>query len=150
MAYDVWTMALSRAPTPPRVRRDRTPAPPGSPIDLPQPRTARLVAQIIARQVEEAHPKETTTKRSLKGRGESTVYVDYMQNDVGKSVASAFSVRERPDATVSMPLEWSELAADLDPHDFTISSITRELDRRARIWTRAMGERNDVRRLVKD
>ena len=122
-------------------------------IPLPErttPRTARLVAQILARQVEEAHPKETTTKRSLKGRGESTVYVDYMQNDVGKSVASAFSVRERPDATVSSPLEWSELTADLNPHDFTISSITRELDRRARIWSRAMGARNDLRRLVKD
>jgi bifunctional non-homologous end joining protein LigD len=124
-------------------------------IPLPpktSPKAARLVAQILARQVEAAHPKETTTTRSLKGRGAAMVYVDYMQNDVGKSVASAFSVRERPDATVSTPLEWSELTAHPDPHDFTVSSVMKDVDRRARIWTKAMGAgaRNDLRRLAKD
>ncbi|HEX3867868.1 MAG TPA: DNA ligase D, partial [Gemmatimonadaceae bacterium] len=114
-------------------------------IPLP-PRTneeaARLVAQILAEQTVMEMPKEATTIRSRRSRPPATVYVDYLQNIVGKSVASAFSVRPRPTATVSAPLSWDEVTAKLDPDRFTMESVVDELEERAAIWTDAMSARN--------
>src|SRR4029453_3929076 len=53
-----------------------------------------LFAQIIATIVAEQHPKEATIERSLKARGRR-IYVDYMQNALGKTLASAYSARRR-------------------------------------------------------
>ena len=95
-------------------------------IPLP-PRTsneaALLIAQLVATRVANAHPKEATVERTVSERGKSSVYVDYLQNVLGKSVAAAYAVRARPGATVSTPLEWNELTSKLDPRDFTIETV---------------------------
>jgi bifunctional non-homologous end joining protein LigD len=111
---------------------------------------ARLVAQIFAQRVAEAHPREATTMRVVKARSATSVYVDYLQNVVGKSIASAFSVRSRPGATVSTPLSWDELTDDLDPRDFTIESVVQEAMARGKLWSKAMGARNTLSLLTTD
>jgi bifunctional non-homologous end joining protein LigD len=116
-------------------------------IPLP-PRTnedaARLVAEIIATRVAAEIPKEATVVRSRAARPGGTVYVDYLQNIVGKSVASAFSVRPRAAATVSTPLDWAEVTARLRPDRFTMDVVPDEMDERAKLWREAMAARNDL------
>ena len=105
---------------------------------------ALLVAQIIATRIAAEMPKTATVIRSRASRPGGTVYVDYLQNIVGKSVASAFSVRPRAKATVSTPLEWSEVTARLRPGRFTMDVVLDELDERAKLWRHAMASKNNV------
>jgi bifunctional non-homologous end joining protein LigD len=114
-------------------------------IPLP-PRTsneaALLIAQLVATRVANAHPKEATVERSVSERAKSSVYVDYLQNVLGKSVAAAYAVRARPGATVSTPLEWNELTPKLDPRDFTIETVGERFARVGDLWAAALSERN--------
>lgn len=100
----------------------------GMHITIPLPRRssekeAVKIAQVIAEDVAKAHPKQATVARAVKDRPAGTVYVDYMQNITGKSVASTYSIRARDGATVSMPLEWGDIKPGLDPRDFTIENF---------------------------
>ena len=116
-------------------------------LPLP-PRTtneaALLIAQIVATRVASAHPREATVERTVSDRPKSTVYVDYLQNVLGKSVAAAYAVRARPGATVSTPLAWTELTAKLDPRDFTIESVPARFARVGDIWSPALAARNST------
>ena len=78
-----------------------------------------LFAQIVATTVADAHPKLATVERSLKARGQR-IYVDFMQNALGKTLASAYSARASEFAGVSTPLTWDEIDEDFDPADFTL------------------------------
>lgn len=107
-------------------------------------RSAQLADRIAAR-IATRYPKLATLERALKQRPRGTIYVDAQQNARGKSVASAYSVRERPGATVSAPLEWSELNERLRLEDFTIETVPRRIERIGDIWARAMKRRNAAR-----
>jgi bifunctional non-homologous end joining protein LigD len=116
-------------------------------IPLP-PRTsdavALAVAQRIATSVAEAHPREATVIRGLSGRGDGTVYVDYLQNARGKTVAAAYCVRAVEDALVSTPLLWSELTPGLDPRTFTLQTVPARLARTGDLWAVAMKQGNSA------
>ncbi len=56
----------------------------------------------------------------VRDRKGSQVYIDYLQNIEGKSLASAYSVREKPHAMASAPLEWKEITKKLTLEQFTI------------------------------
>jgi hypothetical protein len=101
-----------------------------------------LIAQLVATRVANAHPREATVERTVSARPKATVYVDYLQNVLGKSVAAAYAVRARPGATVSTPLEWGELTSKLDPRDFTIETVGERFARVGDLWASAMSERN--------
>jgi bifunctional non-homologous end joining protein LigD len=119
------------------------PLPPRTPNDA-----ATLVAQLIATKVADAHPKEATIERFVKARGGATVYVDYLQNIQGKTVAGAYSVRAKPGATVSTPLKWNEVNDDLDPHTFHLGNAAERFERIGDIWNEAMRKKNSLRGLV--
>jgi bifunctional non-homologous end joining protein LigD len=119
------------------------PLPPKTPNEA-----ATLVAQMIATKVAQAHPKEATIERFVKARGGATVYVDYLQNIQGKTVAGPYCVRAKPGATVSTPLKWTELTDDLDPRDFHIVNAPERFERVGDIWNEAMGKKNSLRALV--
>jgi bifunctional non-homologous end joining protein LigD len=106
---------------------------------------AQRVPKFVAEAVASAHPKSATVVRPLKERGNSRIYVDFGQNARGKTVASAYSVRARPDATVSTPLEWDELQPGLDPRDFTVRTLPERLKRVGDIRKAAMKKPNSVR-----
>src|SRR6201992_245271 len=82
-------------------------------------RQVRLAAQTVAREVERRVP-EAATSRWWKEEREG-VFVDFNQNAKDRTVASAYSVRATPDARVSTPLFWEEVA-DCRPEAFTIDS----------------------------
>src|SRR3979409_9151 len=67
------------------------------------------VAHALAVEVASRAPKLATTQRSLAKRQKQQVYVDSMQNARGKTIASVFSARAKPGATISMPLTWKQI-----------------------------------------
>ena len=83
-------------------------------------RQVRLAAQTVAREVERRAP-ELATSRWWKEEREG-VFVDFNQNAKDRTVASAYSVRATPDARVSTPLAWDEVA-DCEPADFTVRTV---------------------------
>jgi bifunctional non-homologous end joining protein LigD len=111
-------------------------------------RSAALAEAIASRVVEE-HPKLATLERRLQRRPRGTIYVDAQQNARGKSVASAYSVREKPGAPVSAPLRWEELGADLRIADFTIATMPPRLQRIGDVWSEAMKHRNSARMVAR-
>ena len=80
----------------------------------------RLAAQTVAREVERRVP-DAATSRWWKEEREG-VFVDFNQNAKDRTVASAYSVRATPDARVSMPLHWDEVAG-CKPEAFTIATV---------------------------
>jgi len=119
------------------------PLPPNTPNEA-----ATLVAQMIATKVVDAHPKEATIERSVKARGAATVYVDYLQNIQGKTVAGPYCVRAKPGAPVSTPLKWTELTDDLDPREFHLGNAAERFEKVGDIWNEAMRKKNSLRALV--
>jgi len=109
---------------------------------------ATIVAQMIATKVAEAHPKEATIERFVKAREAATIYVDYLQNIQGKTVAGAYCIRAKPEATVSTPLKWTELTDDLDPRDFHLGNAAERFEQVGDIWNKAMRKINSLRALV--
>jgi len=107
-------------------------------------RSAAL-AELIASRVTTKHPHVATLERSLRQRPKGTIYVDAKQNARGKSVASAYSVRERTAAPVSAPLRWTELERNLHIEDFTIATMRRRLDEVGDLWGEALRRRNTTR-----
>ena len=113
------------------------------PLPLRTPYEAGLLlAQLIATRVAEAHPRNATVERSVKARPPAAVYVDYLQNVKGKSVASAYCVRAKPGATVSTPLQWKELDGSLDPRELTIETVPQRIVKLGDIWSSALKTRN--------
>ena len=119
------------------------PLPPSTPNEA-----ATLVAQMIATKVAAAHPKEATIERSVKARGAAMVYVDYLQNIQGKTVAGPYCARAKPGASVSTPLKWTELTDALDPRDFHLGNAAGRFERIGDIWNEAMRKKNSLRALV--
>jgi bifunctional non-homologous end joining protein LigD len=113
------------------------PLPPRTPAEA-----ATLLAQLVATRVASAHPKEATVTRAVKARATTSIYVDYLQNIVGKTVAGPYCVRAVPGAHVSAPLDWSELTDDLTPAAFTIETMPPRLAERGDLWADAMRKRN--------
>jgi len=84
------------------------------------------------------------TKRRSKG----TVYVDYLQNILGKTVAGVYGARAKPGATVSTPLQWDELTDDLDLRAYTIRTVPERVRELGDLWSPAMKRRNSLKRLM--
>jgi DNA ligase D len=82
----------------------------------------RRAALAFAREVERRAPAEVTTTWWRKDRDPKAVFVDYNQNARDHTIASAYSVRGRPEATVSTPISWAEVA-DVLPDDCTIATV---------------------------
>ncbi|GAB7048339.1 non-homologous end-joining DNA ligase [Catenuloplanes indicus] len=82
----------------------------------------RRAALAFAREVERRAPADVTTTWWRRDRDPAALFVDYNQNARDHTIASAYSVRGVPEATVSAPVDWAEIA-DLDPRDFTVRTV---------------------------
>lgn len=100
-------------------------------------------AKIIAYLVHQRLPDVTSLERHPGDRGDS-VYLDYLQNRRGQTLAAAYSLRPRPGATVSTPLHWSEVRKGLDPTRFTLKTIFKRLDKQGDLWKPVLGRGIDI------
>jgi len=102
---------------------------------------ARLFATEVARRA----PKIATVERTLAKRAASQVYVDWMQNARGKSLAAVFTARAKPKATVSMPLTWKQISAGVKITDFTITNVPELLQKKGDPWEGFFDARQTLR-----
>lgn len=107
-------------------------------------------AEGVARLVTKQNPDVATLERSLKKRKRARIYVDHMQNARGKSVVAPYSVRPRPGATVSAPLEWSEVKrGSLTIQDFTIKTMFQRLKRKGDLFKPVLDNKQSLEGAMK-
>jgi bifunctional non-homologous end joining protein LigD len=90
---------------------------------------SHLLVQIIHKKI----PGITSIERSPAKR-KNKIYLDYLQNRRGQTIAAPYSLRPYPGATVSTPLEWKEVKKGLNPGKFTIETIHKRLDKKGDLW----------------
>jgi bifunctional non-homologous end joining protein LigD len=80
----------------------------------------------ISEQIERAHPRRFTTeipKAARKGK----ILIDYLRNNRGNTAVAPFSTRAKPQAPLSVPIAWEELAESLRPDQYTLANIDERL-----------------------
>jgi bifunctional non-homologous end joining protein LigD len=104
-------------------------------------------AERVAELVEKENPNVATLERSLKKRKKARIYVDHMQNARGKSVVAPYSVRPKPGASVSAPLEWSEVKRKrVTIQDFTIKTMLARLKKKGDLFNPVLRNRQSLER----
>ncbi|WP_246269349.1 DNA ligase D [Chitinophaga oryzae] len=111
--------------------------------------TGRLFAEYIARQVNKQLPKSTSVTRAKAARNKK-VYLDFLQNSRGQTVAAPYSVRPKPGATVSMPLHWKEVNEKLKISDFDLFNSLERINEVGDIWHDIQSTKNDLRKFIRD
>ncbi len=106
----------------------------------------RRAALAFAREVERRAPTLVTTAWWKEERGKR-VFIDYNQNARDRTIASAYSVRARPDATVSAPVTWDELA-ECETEDFTMETMPARFAELGDVQAGIDDEVNDLRTLL--
>jgi bifunctional non-homologous end joining protein LigD len=91
-------------------------------------------AKEFARRMEAAHPKLVTAEYRKAKRPRGRVLVDYNQNAWGRTLASAYSVRPTPEASVSTPVSWAELERGVRTEDFRIDNVPERVRRLGDLW----------------
>jgi bifunctional non-homologous end joining protein LigD len=104
----------------------------------------RAYAAAIAREMALEHPKLVTVE-ARKARRRAPVYLDVMRNASAQTIVPPFSVRWRPRAPVSMPLEWDEVSPRLDPAVFNLKTAERRMAARTP-WSSFFGHRQTLPR----
>jgi bifunctional non-homologous end joining protein LigD len=91
-------------------------------------------AKAFAQTMERMHPEVITAEYRIAKRPSGRVLVDYNQNAWGKTLASVYSVRATPRATVSTPVTWDEIAAGIEIDDFRLDNIRDRLVKVGDLW----------------
>jgi bifunctional non-homologous end joining protein LigD len=91
-------------------------------------------SRLFASEVAGRAPRIATVERTIAKRKSTQVYVDWMQNARGKSLASTFTARAKPKATVSMPLTWKQIEQGVKISDFTIANVPELLEKSGDAW----------------
>jgi bifunctional non-homologous end joining protein LigD len=101
-------------------------------------------AHILMKQVNEKLPEITTLERSLQKRSTDKIYMDYLQNRQGQTLASVYSIRPKEGAAVSMPLEWEELKPGLKPTDFNIHNALERIKEKGDLFKPVLSKGIDM------
>ena len=83
--------------------------------------------EVVARITQTQSPKDTTVERMTKNRPANSVYIDYLQNGLGKTLVGVYTARARAGATVSTPLAWEEVKECVRPREFTIKNMVERI-----------------------
>ncbi|HET8782846.1 MAG TPA: hypothetical protein VFM63_10545, partial [Pyrinomonadaceae bacterium] len=102
-------------------------------------------AKLLAGEVARRAPKIATVERTIAKRKSTQVYVDWMQNARGKSLASVFTARAKPKASVSMPLTWKQISQGVTIADFTITNAPELLSKKGDPWTEFLTSRQALK-----
>jgi bifunctional non-homologous end joining protein LigD len=91
-------------------------------------------AKALARELAARHPALITAEYKVAKRPRGRVLVDYNQNAWGRTLASIYSVRPRPDATVSTPVTWKEVERGIRIEDFTVKNVPARVAKLGDLW----------------
>ncbi|MFD0766463.1 DNA ligase D [Mucilaginibacter lutimaris] len=105
---------------------------------------ARLIVNIVHDQI----PEYTSLERMIKNRG-GKMYLDFLQNRPGATIAGPYSLRPKPGATVSMPLHWDEVKPGLTMKHFTIHNSVARLKKEGDLFNGVLGEGIDLEKTIK-
>lgn len=108
---------------------------------------ARNFAKILATLVHREVPEFTSIERSPSKR-QKKVYVDYLQNAKGQTLAAPYSLRPRSKAPVSTPLEWGELENQFLPEKFNIKSIFSRLKEKGDLFRPILERENNIKKIL--
>lgn len=108
----------------------------------------RELARLLAREVYQKLPDITSMERSPSKR-KKKVYLDYLQNGEGKTLASVYSARPKPGATVSTPLEWEEVRESLKISDFDIINTLDRIKEKGDLWKDLSTTNNALAQVIK-
>ena len=101
-------------------------------------------AHVLMQLVQQKLPEITTLERALQKRDKNKIYLDYLQNRRGQTLASVYSVRPKNGAPVSMPIEWSELKSGLKPTDFNIENALERVKKNGDLFKPVLGKGIDM------
>lgn len=104
--------------------------------------------EILAYLIHQKLPQTTSLERKPANR-QKKVYIDVIQNNPGQSVVAPYSVRARPGATVSTPLDWKEVKPGLSPSDFTIQTVPARIKQKGDLFKPILGKGIDLRSILK-
>lgn len=105
-------------------------------------------AHLVASMVNDIVPDFTTLERSLTKR-KGRIYIDFLQNRRGQTLASAYSVRPVPGASVSTPLDWKEVNHKLDPGNYTIKNILKRIEKKGDLFKPVLGKGASLEKAVR-
>ncbi|AFL82550.1 ATP-dependent DNA ligase LigD polymerase module,ATP-dependent DNA ligase LigD phosphoesterase module [Aequorivita sublithincola DSM 14238] len=100
---------------------------------------ARDFTKLLCYYIQERLPKLTSMERAVKNR-KGKIYLDYLQNRRGQTLASVYCVRPKVGATVSTPISWNELKKGLQLEDFTIKTVPKRLEKIGDIFQGVLGQ----------
>ena len=109
---------------------------------------ARDFTHVICQIVNSRIPEFTSLERSPSKR-KKKVYLDYLQNGMGKTLAAPYSVRPKEGATVSTPLRWEELKPGLSPENFNINNIMPRLAKTKDLFKPVLGKGINIKQAMK-
>ncbi|MXV53185.1 DNA ligase D [Pedobacter sp. HMF7647] len=109
---------------------------------------SQLFAKLIVSIVHEQLPEFTSLERMISNR-KGKMYLDFLQNRPGATIACPFSVRPKPGATVSMPLHWEEVKPGLTMKHFTIFNAVDRVNSEGDPFKGALGKAIDLEKAVK-
>ncbi|MBI2394171.1 MAG: hypothetical protein HYV09_31665 [Deltaproteobacteria bacterium] len=101
----------------------------------------------LASAVAKVLPEIATVERLI-ARRRGRLYVDFLQNGFGKTVAAPYTLRAIDGAPVSTPLRWSEVGPRLDPRAFTLRTVRARVDQHGDLFAGAAGGGPDIRPLL--
>ncbi|HBG07291.1 MAG TPA: DNA ligase, partial [Geobacter sp.] len=105
--------------------------------------TAEKFARVVATIAHHKVPDFTSLVRSPQKR-QKKVYLDFLQNKAGQTLAAPYSIRPRPGATVSAPLRWEEVKSGLDPRQFTIETMPSRIEHLGDLFSGVLGPGIDL------
>ncbi|TDO83082.1 bifunctional non-homologous end joining protein LigD [Flavobacterium chryseum] len=107
----------------------------------------KIFAELIATKIQQRLPETTSLERSIKKRN-NKIYIDYLQNRRGQTLAAPYSVRPVPGAQVSTPLEWSEVNDKLHPSQFTIKNVLQRFEKKGDLWAPVLGKGANIKKIM--
>jgi len=99
----------------------------------------KMFAELLATLTHKRLPSITSIERAVAKRKDK-IYVDFLQNRKGQTIAAPYCVRPKPQATVSTPLLWKEVNHQLTPQMFTIHNIQKRLKSTGDLWKGILGK----------
>jgi bifunctional non-homologous end joining protein LigD len=100
----------------------------------PDQHQVREFTMVLGREIAARHPKLMTSEYRREKRPHGRVLIDYNQNRWGSTLASVYSVRPRPEATVSTPVSWKEVERGLRIEDFTVKNVPARVKKVGDLW----------------